>query len=55
MEEGNAFEEEQVLEREMATYRFILTDSDQGQALVLQYYPEIDQVTLYDLYQQVPT
>ena len=38
MEGGNPFEEEQLIEREMATYRFTLTDS----GLMLQYYPEIE-------------
>ena len=39
------------VEREMATYRFVYVDMGMPEpTLILQYYPEIDQINLVDLY-----
>ena len=58
MEDRNAFvdtKDNLVIEREMATYRFVYREMMPGSPpqLVLQYYPEIEMANLLDLYQEI--
>ena len=46
-------EDKDVIDREMATYRFIYADTPKGECLVLQYFPEVRLQSLNDLYLEI--